>query len=223
MCGIFCTPGDQQQEFEILYEKNSERGSQFSLSQYIKIYDKRYDIVKSNKLSDISSSMISYLNGNFKREVLLGHLRAPTSSECRDYNPHPFIYGEWTVAHNGIINNYKDFKLDVKVDSNVIPKLLDKTCRDKDTIETLVSVFESLDGIFGCWVLNTKLRTIYLVRNASSIFVNENYISSAKVKGYEMLPNKTIWEYYTAEHGFNLKKIADIKVKNDPYYIHNEK
>ncbi len=66
--------------------------------------------------------------------IYLGHNQAPTSSarEWNEHTSHPFISGDWIVAHNGIITNYNELIDEYipchnnPVDSSIIPTLLDE-------------------------------------------------------------------------------------------------
>ena len=125
MCGIFGST--EKQKFITLYNLNKKRGNfavgTLFLNQSTMVIRKFEGVVEPVRL--------------FKNEeevdfqMYLGHTQAPTSAK-RDYSfntSHPFEYGDWVIAHNGVLTNFGEIKneFDSKwknpVDSSIIPLL----------------------------------------------------------------------------------------------------
>ena len=154
MCGIFCAR--TVDEYYKLLTLNLERGS--SSFGALAISHNGIAVYKTNDLENLPT---------FKGvNLLLGHLRAPTgdSREFSLTNSHPFEYGEWLVAHNGIITNFKELNtMGFKVDSNIIPYLLHTEG---------FKAFEKLQGTWACWMYNTREKQLYVTRSNATLFVN---------------------------------------------------
>ena len=105
-------------------------------------------------------------------EYFLYHSRGPTV-ETKGFIPennHPFVYGDWIVAHNGVISNFpalcrkhyphEDFT--GKTDSCIIPRLIDKM--------GLKLALEELEGTFAIWAWKEGGRKVYLARSGSTLY-----------------------------------------------------
>jgi glucosamine 6-phosphate synthetase-like amidotransferase/phosphosugar isomerase protein len=140
----------------------------------------------------------------------LGHNQAPTSSERKWHanTTHPFLYGDWIVAHNGVLTNYEDLVNDHlpshgnKVDSSIIPTLLAENDymvgppTDKaDEVSNIASVLELLKGTFALWLYNTNSNNIYVARQGSTLFHKGTNVSSIKGTGYKEVSEGIIYEY----------------------------
>ena len=125
MCGIFCS--NDLTTFEILEEANRERGNFATGIFYC------YGKVNSHTLrreGKIDWDKIKMPKGD--GWLFLGHNQAPTQTGRRfsESTSHPFQYGDWIVAHNGIISNFEELIKDEvpmhndAVDSSIIPAIL---------------------------------------------------------------------------------------------------
>lgn len=144
--------------------------------------------------------------------LYLGHNQAPTSSAriWSENNCHPFINGNWVVAHNGVLTNFEALKKYVPdhenvVDSSIIPALLNlgETQSKKDTeIDTvsketalIKNVVELLQGTFGLWIVNLKTLNCYILRQGSTLFFDEDSFSSVKGNGFEPVEQGIIYRF----------------------------
>ena len=191
MCGIYGS--SSLDKFNKLHDINITRGSFATSHVLIDINDNvsitknkgnvRYDDYKDTDI--ISTSKI---------KLYLGHTQAPTGC-VRNFSPdtsHPFTTGEWIVAHNGIINNYKSIiskyipQHKCEVDSSIIPVLLDKICndtiiRDEHNDEYISTSHENiikhvlglLTGIYAVFIYNTTTNILYIARSGSTLFYND--------------------------------------------------
>lgn len=200
MCGIF---GSKEYSlYERLYIKNKQRGSFAGGSLYVGHNESQYikkweGSLENQELTGEYAFVTPY-------HTFLGHTQAPTGS-VRDYNPkttHPFEHGRWVVAHNGVLENYREIReeyltdslgeykgstystADLDVDSACIPALLD-TIYNKvaDDVFTISEVMSTLKGTFACWLHNKQTSQTYIVRSGSTLFgdIENNCFSSIHV------------------------------------------
>ena len=155
----------------------------------------------------------------------LGHNRAPTS-EVDHFDPnnsHPFVHGDWIVAHNGIIRNFEEvqkrFGTKFSVDSNLIPWLLNLTRHwgNKAEENTIREAFEMLAGTFGCWIHNVRTGNTYIYRATNSLFYSKelNAISSVEFKDSGMMKDNTLFSY--TDKG--IEELWTSESTESPFYI----
>ena len=209
MCGIYCS--NDFSTFEILEQANRERGNFSTGLTWVNKNNKNYDVIKNEGTVDLEKLQLPY--SKYKRYIYLGHNQAPTSSEraWRDSTTHPFIYGDWIVAHNGVLTNFKQLVKDhlprhsSKVDSSIIPALLaendflmgppDEGVEKADEVTNIASVLELLKGTFALWIVNTNSYNIYFARQGSTLFHKGTNISSIKGNDYKEVTEGIIYEY----------------------------
>jgi glutamine---fructose-6-phosphate transaminase (isomerizing) len=200
MCGIFGAEGSTQ--FETLYDINKERGT-FSFGSITITSSEAYLICKHEGMINFNEHYMPY-----DTKYIAGHTQAPTSCE-REFNTrttHPFEEGDWTVAHNGILSNFKELKSKFvpwhtnSVDSSIIPALLNEFENEDNSanhISLISRVLNTLKGTFAVWILNTATCKLYLARSGSTLFFNKDMtcFSSLQCKGWESCDEGCIYEY----------------------------
>ena len=177
MCGIFGAKKFTQ--FEELYDKNKERGN-FSHGFFFTKPDGSMFIRKGS--GEYSTEDERVWGHDAEYSTFLGHTQAPTSS-TRNFKPttsHPFEYGSFIVAHNGVLENHLnlaeeyDFdRGDIKVDSQIIPRLLDYMYVGDDVL-AIKETCNVLKGIFACWIYSKHTSQIFVVRSGCTLFTNKN-------------------------------------------------
>ena len=205
MCGIYLS--SNLSTFEVLEEANKKRGN-FSTGIFHAYRSSNYDIKKYE--GGINWNDVKLPQGDVGDFIYLGHNQAPTSSarEWKENTSHPFRYGDWVVAHNGILTNYEELideylpDHDNPVDSSVIPALLDEfeynlgPCEDSDTeIQNILYTIEKLKGTFALWVVNIKTMNVYIARQGSTLFYKDTNVSSIKGEGYEEVKEGILYGY----------------------------
>ena len=194
MCGIYCSK--DLSTFEVLDQANKKRGN-FATGALIIDNNKRESFVIQKKDS-IDWDLEELPTHN---TIYLGHNQAPTSSERRysTSTSHPFKFGRWVVAHNGILTNADLLKEDYiphhknPVDSSLIPAILNELefnkfgpCNtDEEEVLNLLYVLERLQGTFAIWVYNTNSRNVYFARQGSTLFYKGTNVSSIKGRYYK--------------------------------------
>lgn len=155
--------------------------------------------------------------GEPNQDFYLYHSRGPTT-ETKEYNPinnHPFFYGDWIVAHNGIISNFEDLgkkyfpeeDFTIKTDSCIVPRML--------SIKPMKEALEELKGTFALWMWNRSSGALYICRSANTLFANfiNGDFCSTQFEKSEPLEEGFI---YTV----NNKIVKEEKfISNSPYFV----
>jgi len=178
MCGIagssnFDTAWD-------LYEKNLKRG--YFSSGFLAFDSDNNVVIKRQKDpfdgEKLFREIVTELN---KPLFFLYHSRAPTNSSAvfTESNCHPFEFGQYYVAHNGIITNFKTFPEHPEfiVDSSIIPYHLVKY---EGNIQ---KVYEQYEGLLTSWVYDHDYNSLKVVKAGSSLHMNNNSFSSVSFEG----------------------------------------
>jgi len=215
MCGIF--GATDRERFKTLYNINRERGD-FAFGCLFLTENRDVQYCESQpgvvEVEEFFSDRYFYL---------LGHTQAPTSSE-RNFNKdtsHPFIDGDWVVAHNGVLSNFEVLKQKYlpehtnTVDSSIIPGLLNLH-DDENELNTVKTVMELLEGTYSLWMFNAQSKNIYVVRCGSTLYGNllQCEFSSFPDIGLTELDNNSIF-IITSE---GLTKVSSFK-GNSPFFI----
>lgn len=203
MCGIFCST--DLSTFEVLEHVNRKRGN-FSTGIFCCYGKANYNILRIEGGANWYETKLPGETG----WLYLGHNQAPTETgrKWSEYTSHPFQYGDWFVAHNGVISNFHELideyipMHEDKVDSTIIPAMLYKNDLDysdgdniDDEIENIISVLSVLEGTYAIWIVNIRTMNIYIARQGSTLFYKGNNISSIKGKGYKKVDEGVLYSY----------------------------
>lgn len=219
MCGIAGSPFSES-GFG-LYEENLKRG--YYSSSVVCIKPKGFEVVK--KLGALHREDVPH-GGSY----YLFHSRGPTV-ETTEFNwddNHPFSFGRFLVAHNGIIENANVlYGGDIGVDSRVIPWLIDRELRKIDThgktqneiadiaIKTALS---RLQGTFGLWVFDTTTQIIHIIRSDITLFKDGiEFTSTGSQDRFTVVPQNRIFKL-----GINSSCMSlgdDIQLTKKPKYF----
>jgi glucosamine 6-phosphate synthetase-like amidotransferase/phosphosugar isomerase protein len=156
----------------------------------------------------------------------LYHSRGPTveTKEFNENDNHPFFYGAWIVAHNGIISNFEKLtkeyfsneNLKDRTDSCIIPRMLELFGIDNGP--------EKLEGTFAFWAYNIHTKNLYLVRNSCTLYANlfTGDFSSTEFEGSIALEENKLYQInYEPERitqDARIKITGQFKFKS-PYFI----
>ena len=156
----------------------------------------------------------------------LYHSRGPTveTKSFIETDNHPFFYGDWVVAHNGIISNFdklaKEYfsheNLENRTDSCIIPRMLELFGIDNGP--------EKLEGTFAFWAYNIRTKNLYLIRNSCTLYANfaTGEFSSTEFENSVALDEGKLYQI-NYENDFilqsnRIKCIRQYKF-NSPYFI----
>jgi len=166
MCGI-AGSNNKDRSFK-LYQSNLDRGY-YSSGALILNKDNQPSI---RKVLGVYNAPITE---SVPENYYLYHSRGPTveTSQFIPEDNHPFSYGDWIVAHNGIISNFKELCIQYfpqedftgKTDSCIIPRMLEENLK-------ISTALEELEGTFALWMYNKKFKRTYVARSASTLFAN---------------------------------------------------
>ncbi len=193
MCAIFGTTS--REKFISLYELNKDRGG----------YASTFSGVKDGKINTFKSKLFDLENIYIESwDYYLGHHQAPTSS-IRKYSEetsHPFNYGRWHVAHNGVLTNYKEVTeaSDTKeIDTSYIPAFMEQldlapvVFDDKDILQETFTAFK---GTHACWVWDDKNGVLHLTKNGSTLFFEGESFSSIQFGVSKPALDGYVYKYY---------------------------
>ena len=123
----------------------------------------------------------------------IGHTRWATHGDVTINNSHPHRYGNITLVHNGIIENYLeikrklsdlDYKFKGETDSEVLCALINHYYSNNgDIISVLNSVMKEIKGSYACGVIvDDDYDNIYVIRKDSPLIIGvgneENFVAS---------------------------------------------
>lgn len=158
-----------------LYQDNLKRG--YFSSGFLAV-DSRDNIfvAKQQEVFDYSTLEKQMYDNLTEPLFCLFHSRAPTNSTkpFTEDTCHPFDFGTYYVAHNGIITNFKSFpeSPEFDVDSSIIPYHLNTN--DGDIVKT----FEQYEGLLTCWIYCIANQQLNVVKAGSSLHISDDSFSS---------------------------------------------
>ena len=152
----------------------------------------------------------------------IGHTRWATHGNVSDTNSHPHKFGNVTLVHNGIIENYESIKnqlgiagrLKSQTDTEVVAALIDNYYQiGSNPSNAIIKAIKDIKGSFALGIMFDDIpNKIYAVRNVSPIVCCKNddgaYIASDITaigeysKEYFVLPELAIAEI--SKDGFNI-------------------
>lgn len=152
-------------------------------------------------------------------DYYLYHSRGPTTETTSfiEDNNHPFVYNNWTIAHNGIISNFKQLgekyfpqeDFTGKTDSCIIPRLL--------SIKPMKEALEELKGTFALWMWSPVSEGVYICRSGVTLFMNTETgdFCSTEFEGSEPVEEGHV---YKINNYRNITKCLSFKSVS-PYFI----
>lgn len=108
----------------------------------------------------------------------IGHTRWATHGGVTDVNAHPHTYGQVTLLHNGIIENYHTLEVELsktgripvsQTDTEVAAMLLD-SLYEGDAYQAILQAAKKIEGAYAfCIIFADQPEVIYSLRNASPL------------------------------------------------------
>lgn len=151
----------------------------------IAVLDKKISVIKA--VGDTSALDINNLP--MAARMGIGHTRWATHGKPSVQNAHPHTYGNISLVHNGIIENYNELKeslgltkLKSQTDSEVLAALIDSVYK-KDLLAAMQQALAEVKGTFGLVVMSPKdPKALYVARRGSPIVIgvghNQNVVAS---------------------------------------------
>ncbi|MFH0979485.1 MAG: glutamine--fructose-6-phosphate transaminase (isomerizing) [Candidatus Roizmanbacteria bacterium] len=180
MCGIFAVVNDK-----------TNNAAQTVLTGLKKLEYRGYDswgiVIKPTNASTLQVDKHIGKIGDAKTnlpegKIAIGHTRWATHGGVTDYNAHPHLdcTGKIAVIHNGIVENYLEFKeklikkghkFSSETDTEVIAHLIEEKIKNQPINEAVFETFNSLVGSNAIGVIDFKSETIIACRNGSPLVV----------------------------------------------------
>ncbi len=190
MCGIIGYVGNKRCKNILLdcLKKLEYRG--YDSSGIATTEKDKIEVVKcAGKIASLEEKLNCY--NNKKSTIGIGHTRWATHGIANDINAHPHEGKTCVLVHNGIIENHKEIRENLKkkghifysdVDSEVIAKLLDENQSDTN-LKTLEKICNILEGSFALNIIfKNETNKIYVAKKESPLIIglgeNEKYICS---------------------------------------------
>lgn len=213
MCGIVGYIGKNKNIIDIVktLKKLEYRG--YDSSGILAVLDsgETLKVKKTGNISNLESAVPDKMC-----RVAIAHTRWATHGKPTEENAHPHSScgGEWSVVHNGIIENYLALKQGLKnkpqsqTDTAVVAEVLEE--KNAENILDFIDVMGLLDGSYAIVATSKKDKnSIFLARNKSPLYVsidddNNVLVASDPIcfvgfsKTYYSLKNQ---EYAVAKNG----------------------
>lgn len=193
MCGIFgyIGPGTNAAAIVLAGLKALEyRGYDSWGVACVPISNKKNNIVVKKKAGKIGDASVDELP---ESSLGFGHTRWATHGGVTDENAHPHLDCTKTIAviHNGIFENYLDFKKKLaasghrflsETDTEVIVHLLEEYRRKLSLVDAVRKVFRQMDGLNAIITIDHNTREMVAARNGSPLIIGlgkkENFLAS---------------------------------------------
>ncbi|MEM6998099.1 MAG: glutamine--fructose-6-phosphate transaminase (isomerizing) [Patescibacteria group bacterium] len=158
MCGIMCYIGKRPAK-NILYDGLARMEYRGYDSAGIALLDKG-TVHKTRAVGDTSNLDLGSLPDS--PTMGIGHTRWATHGKPSIPNAHPHTYGDMTLVHNGIIENYEELKnqidsskLQSQTDSEVLAGLIDLHYqKEKSLLEAVKQALAHVNGTYGLAVMS---------------------------------------------------------------------
>ena len=130
------------------------------------------------------------INYDTESYIGIGHTRWATHGKPSDINSHPHRQGKITIVHNGIIENYKELKNELKdytfiseTDTEVLAALIDKLYNEEnDILKVLEKLPDYVIGSYALGIIVDGIDKLYTIRKDSPLIIGVsdkgNYIAS---------------------------------------------
>jgi glucosamine--fructose-6-phosphate aminotransferase (isomerizing) len=190
MCGIVGYVGDREANNILLsgLKRLEYRGYD---SSGIATLDNKGNVSlarKKGKVAELEGELSKNKNSN---KIGIGHTRWATHGAPSEHNAHPHRSGDVYLVHNGIIENYKELKVELKghkftseTDTEVLAALIDSLYTDGVKLKDAVAqALKLVSGTYGIAVLSTREpETIVVARSGSPLIIGvgkgETFIAS---------------------------------------------
>lgn len=220
MCGIIGYTGSLDASGKLIKGLKSLEYRGYD-SAGIAVYNSNLNEVIIAKSKGRVAQLESKANG-ISGNTGIGHTRWATHGNVSDTNSHPHKFGNVTLVHNGIIENYESIKnqlgvagrLKSQTDTEVVAALIDNYYQiGSNPSNAIIKAIKEIKGTFALGILFDDIpNKIYAVRNVSPIVCCKNddgaYIASDITaigeysKEYFVLPELAIAEI--SKDGFNI-------------------
>ena len=185
MCGIVGYNGKNKEALKILidglkkleYRGYDSAGIALNIENEIKI------IKAKGQISNLEKKL-----NNEKSNFGIGHTRWATHGTPSETNSHPHNVGDITIVHNGIIENYKEIKEELKkegynfkseTDTEVSCALIDYYYqKTKDIKQSLTKFMEKTKGAYALGIMAKNDNNLYAIRKDCPLIIGKGKIGN---------------------------------------------
>ena len=220
MCGIVGYNGSKSDSTNILIEglKKLEYRGYDSAEIAIKEKDNVIITKATGKIKNLEEKL------DDKPTTLgIGHTRWATHGEPNEINSHPHQVGDITIVHNGIIENYKELKEELKnkgyefkseTDTEVACALINYYYqKDKDIKKALSKFIDKVKGAYALGILVKNDNNLYSIRKDCPLVIGKGKIGNLIASDILAISNYVDKILYLEEN-----IIAEISEKNIKLY-----
>ena len=220
MCGIVGYNGSKSDSTNILIEglKKLEYRGYDSAGIAIKEKDNVIITKATGKIKNLEEKL------DDKPTTLgIGHTRWATHGEPNEINSHPHQVGDITIVHNGIIENYKELKEELKnkgyefkseTDTEVACALINYYYqKDKDIKKALSKFIDKVKGAYALGILVKNDNNLYSIRKDCPLVIGKGKIGNLIASDILAISNYVDKILYLEEN-----IIAEISEKNIKLY-----
>lgn len=208
MCGIFAVVGDKTNKAaqtvlnglkKLEYRGYDSWGIALKPAYFTKTVNKLKIEKHIGKIGE-AKTILPYGN------IAIGHTRWATHGGVTDKNAHPHLdcQGKIAVVHNGIFENYLQFKEKLikkghrflsETDTEVITHLIEEKLKTQSIDKAVFETFNQLVGSNAIGVIDFKSETIIACRNGSPLVIgiddkNKQYFLGSDVPAFLKFTNK---------------------------------
>ena len=218
MCGIVGYNGKENNSKNILIEGLKKLEYRGYDSAGIALKNKDIKITKATgKIVNLEKKLDDYTT-----TLGIGHTRWATHGSPTETNSHPHQVGEITIVHNGIIENYKELKEELKkeynfkseTDTEVACALIDHYYKqEKDIKKALAKFIEKVKGAYALGILVKDDENLYSIRKDCPLVIGKGEIGNLIASDILAISKYSKEIYYLEEN-----TIAQISKENVKTY-----
>lgn len=182
MCGIFAYKGISSKAGDLILEglRSLEYRGYDSWGVALKLKTKdsklKTDLLIEKHVGKIGDAKLPKVDSS----IGIGHTRWATHGGVTDINAHPHLdcTRKVVVVHNGIVENFEEFKVSLlkkghkfvsQTDTEIIAHLIEDELKTKKPEIAIVNVFKSLSGLNAIIVFLPSRGEFYAIKNGSPL------------------------------------------------------
>lgn len=221
MCGIIGCSLHDNSKYNILSQLAKLEYRGYDSCGVTDLINNQFFTFKStNRISDLKNKKTTLSN------LSIAHTRWATHGNVSTKNAHPILSnnGNYSIVHNGIIENYDKlkevylsaFRFITETDTEVIVNLFEYFCKTNDEIDSLYILSKLLKGSYAFIILDKKSDNMYFMKNKSPLIIGkgQDIIIASDILAFD----KNVSSYYRLndfEYGY---------IKNNKVFLyHNNK
>jgi glucosamine--fructose-6-phosphate aminotransferase (isomerizing) len=177
MCGIVGYIGNREAQGILLGGLRRLEYRGYDSSGIVTFGEEATLLRAKGKVAELEAKVTKNKN---KDGIGIGHTRWATHGVPSEENAHPHKAGDIYLVHNGIIENYKELKAELKdhtfvseTDTEVLAALIDSLYDSETSLESaVIQALQLVDGTFGIAVVSTReTDKVVVARSGSPLII----------------------------------------------------